>query len=293
MIDGASFCQHCGHPAPPRRAEQSSAGDEQRGNRHATLIICAIDRSGSMGVIRDAAIAAFNEFLESQRKKCDGARATVVLFNTTVYELCSNVPFGDVPRLTGDSFVPSGYTALYDAVCDTIEHTVDAIARMKRKARPSGVMFVTLTDGGENSSVRWTRTRAAELRAEMEARHGWCFVDLTAGSEAETTVRGIGARSVGSWNQSPAGIRNAVMGASDIVTQYRANPVAFQVAYTAMASRGGSAWTMVSDAALRGDLINAGTHATRVKEAGIAKQPVVDFDTWKRKAMKRGSWQAL
>jgi hypothetical protein len=44
-------------------------------------IVCIIDRSGSMGMIKDDAIGGFNHFLEEQKAHPGEATLTVVQFN--------------------------------------------------------------------------------------------------------------------------------------------------------------------------------------------------------------------
>ena len=58
-------------------------------NTNLTEIACVVDRSGSMGRIRQDAIGGFNTFLEAQQAEPGEARLTLVLFNHDYTCVCS------------------------------------------------------------------------------------------------------------------------------------------------------------------------------------------------------------
>src|SRR3990172_5796443 len=75
-------------------------------------IVVVADRSGSMGAIREDAIGAFNAFLEDQQKHPGEAVLTYAQFDDMYEIVHSGKPLKDVPKLTGETYVPRGSTAL-------------------------------------------------------------------------------------------------------------------------------------------------------------------------------------
>lgn len=119
-----------------------------------TLINLVLDTSGSMGVVRAATIEGFNTFLTEQRALPGAARASVTLFNTNLDARHVACPLATIPDLgtTGNPYVPSGGTALFDAVGVSISGTEAWIRNHNYKGR---AICVVITDGAENASRQW------------------------------------------------------------------------------------------------------------------------------------------
>jgi len=152
-----------------------------------THIALVLDRSGSMGDIRNEAIGAFNDQLKIiQDAEADGNKnfVTLVTFSSFVDD---PPPYFDVeakkvPQLTEDRYTPSGGTALLDAMASTIS---------KLKELPdaddenTSFLVCTITDGEENSSKEYSRfgdgpKRLGEMIAELEKTQRWTFTYLCA-----------------------------------------------------------------------------------------------------------------
>jgi len=101
-----------------------------------TEIIAIGDRSGSMGPIRTDAIGGFNAFIADQKTVPGDATVTLVLFNDTVETVFENKPLNDVEPLTSKTYAPSGNTALYDAIGQTVSSAVWRHGRMDASERP-------------------------------------------------------------------------------------------------------------------------------------------------------------
>jgi hypothetical protein len=56
-------------------------------------------------------------------------------------------PVRQAPRLTADTYVPRGTTALLDAIGRTIDELGARLAGMPEGERPGKVIFVIITDG--------------------------------------------------------------------------------------------------------------------------------------------------
>lgn len=155
-------------------------------------IIAILDKSGSMAPVANDVIGGWNGFLESQTGQLYESLVTLVLFDHT-YELVHNgVALSDVPPLTAETYRPSGMTALYDAVGRTIADVQARIDKTPEDERPERVMLVVYTDGCENTSTDYTRTRIVELVEQQKSKHAWEFVFLGAGIDAMAESHRIG-----------------------------------------------------------------------------------------------------
>jgi hypothetical protein len=109
-------------------------------------IVCIIDRSGSMGSIRDDAIGGFNTFLAEQKKLPGEATLTYIQFDTEYEVVHENAPLNDVPPIDETVYVPRGSTALLDAVGRTIDATGKRLANMPEEHRPETVIVAILEE---------------------------------------------------------------------------------------------------------------------------------------------------
>ena len=185
-------------------------------------VFVLLDRSGSMEAIRSDVIGGFNQFLA--KTQADGvqtddgrplgkARLTLVQFDTQdPHEVVfAGRDVAKVPPLTEATFVPRAATPLYDATGCFIARIDRRVAKRKAAGkRPEKIVVVTITDGQENSSVRWSRSMILDL---IEARRaaGWTFVYLSAdpSAYADATVIGYDPRSVQQWAPDETGAQLA------------------------------------------------------------------------------------
>lgn len=175
-----------------------------------TEVLAILDRSGSMQSVRDEAIGGFNAFLGEQQKNPDPAKITLVLFDheyLPVYE-AKDLPLAD--RLTPETFVPRGSTAMNDAIGRTLH---EQGARIKVEGWAEKVIVCLVTDGHENSSKEFSQAAVQALVKEKEAL-GWSFVFLFAGisqAQAVSTTQGYGVNTnslsnmAKSFRSGPAG----------------------------------------------------------------------------------------
>jgi hypothetical protein len=162
-----------------------------------------LDRSGSMESCRDATIDGFNEYVGSIRRQIEReerrAAVTLVSFNHQIRRHFVEAPIGRLHRLSRRTYVPSGSTALLDAVGETLRLLGDSSA--------DSYLVGIITDGYENASVRYSYERIAGEIARRRELGNWTFtylganVDLEAVSERLAIPRGNAAAYVA----SPAG----------------------------------------------------------------------------------------
>ena len=79
-------------------------------------IFFLLDRSGSMGAIRDDVIGGYNTFLADQKALTPNALATLWQFDHEIETTYENIRLEDAPELDRASFQPRGGTHLLDTL---------------------------------------------------------------------------------------------------------------------------------------------------------------------------------
>lgn len=152
---------------------------------HITLVV---DRSGSMAGIQREAQGAINAYLAEQAELPGECSVTLVDFDTE-HRVVYSGPIDDCGPYT---LSPRGFTALNDAIGKSIIETGEYLAAKKEKDRPSKVLFVIVTDGGENASVEYQLHQVKEMIAKQEADYQWQFVFLSSDLNAQQQAQGYG-----------------------------------------------------------------------------------------------------
>lgn len=157
-----------------------------------THIAVVLDRSGSMGAIREETIDGFNEFLNGQKSAEGAATLTLTQFDTEFQLVHSFKHINQVPELNHKTYVPRGCTALYDAIGLTINSCGRQLAEMVEDERPEKVVFVILTDGEENSSCKFSYEEIQQMIEHQTEVYSWNFVFLGANINAVEIARDLG-----------------------------------------------------------------------------------------------------
>ena len=157
-------------------------------NINLSELVYIIDRSGSMSGMEEAAVEAFNQFVDEQQKVEGDAVLTQVLFDTEFQKPVDACPIGKVPRMEIADFRPGGCTALLDAIGLSIKTTRQRLKAMPEGERPATVVFAIFTDGQENSSRRYTWSRIAAKIKRRSELDGWQFLFLAANQDAIATA---------------------------------------------------------------------------------------------------------
>lgn len=209
-----------------------------------TDVTIVLDRSGSMGSCVEDTKGGFDRFVADQKALPGECRLTLVQFDNVYEFVHQGVPIAEVPPLV---FVPRGGTALLDAMGRAINETGARIGAMAEVDRPEHVVFVVLTDGGENSSKEFSRDKVFEMVKHQTETYKWHFVFLGANQDAISAGAGLGVTSGNAMN-------------------YAANAVGTRRVYAAASSnlanlRGGAAGTMGFTAEQREEQVKAGAPA--------------------------------
>lgn len=140
------------------------------------------DRSGSMQDVWAETLSGFKHFVKDLRDNAakDGVEYVFSLttFDTQVETPIVGLPIADVDVDALEKHGPRGSTALYDAVGATIKNIED------NRYGAEKIIVVIVTDGHENSSRDWTKTK---LQTAIEAKLNagdWTFTYL--GTQPET-----------------------------------------------------------------------------------------------------------
>ena len=140
-----------------------------------TNVAFILDDSSSMEKGLSATIEGFNNQVNVVRKGArDAGRTTFTEthFSSTVRIRRVAAALETLQPLTDESYVPHGWTALYDALGDTIAALLDT----EGIDAPLTATLVTLfTDGGENYSTTYSGSVLGELIKRLEATKRWTF----------------------------------------------------------------------------------------------------------------------
>lgn len=190
--------------------------------KDATEIVCVIDKSGSMNVMKQDAIGGFNSFLEEQQKLPGEANLTVVMFDTS-YEVWPTKPVADHEKLSEANYMPGGNTALLDAVGKAVNELNGRLLKMDDEERPDKAIFVIITDGQENSSREFRQDVIKKMIEDASADKGWEFLFLGANVDAfeEGGQLGIRSANIAAYSYSAQGMGSAFAGTSNAVASYR------------------------------------------------------------------------
>lgn len=164
-----------------------------------TLVNFILDKSGSMSTIQDATIGGFNEYLNTLKKDGNEYSFSLTLFDTSVESPQLNKSIKDIPELSSKTFVPDGMTALYDAVCKTINEVKKTVKDNQK------VLTVIMTDGAENSSREYSQKDLKKMVEDLEKSGNWSFVFLGANQDSFATASAFGVGMMNTANFSATG----------------------------------------------------------------------------------------
>jgi uncharacterized protein YegL len=188
--------------------------EEQAEKAKQTEIVVVLDRSGSMQSISKSTVDGFNTFLNEQQNAEGEAFMTLVQFDDR-YEIdYKSVPVKDVnPLINGETFKPRGMTALLDAIGKTVNEL----------ETDRDVVFVIITDGGENASKEYKREAIMTMIKTLEDEKGWYFLFLGANQDAIAAGGGMGISGNKSFtfNATDVGTASAFSTFSDNISSYR------------------------------------------------------------------------
>ena len=188
--------------------------------KQATDITVLLDRSGSMSSIANDMEGSFRSFIAEQRKGADEAHVSLYQFSTAVEEVYVRRPINEAPPL---HIMPSGGTSLHDAMVSVINRTGARLAALPEWERPSRVVFITITDGEENSSRNYRAYDVKKLVEQQSNQYSWQFVYLGCNQNAFAVGEAMGISQFNniSYDCNSRGISNVFTSLSSNLCSYR------------------------------------------------------------------------
>ncbi len=193
-----------------------------------TDITILLDKSSSMSATKDRTRSAINEFIQGQRDTNGECNLTLVTFSANdrwdkdwLQTVWDGINIKEIRELADESYRPSGNTALYDAVGLTIERTGQRFAKLPEHERPAKVLFVTMTDGEENSSKEYHLMKIKSIIEHQETKYNWNFLFLGADFNAKENTSSLGLSDDRAYNFGKNDLVKSWKGLSKAVTQYR------------------------------------------------------------------------
>lgn len=165
---------------------------KKRNQNGVTELVFIIDKSGSMSGLEADTIGGFNSLIEKQKKEDGKCFVSTVLFSSESQVIHDRVDIDSVKPMTGKDYVPSGCTALIDAIGGAVHH----ISNIHKYARPEDVpentVFVITTDGMENASHIYTSGKVKEMIEHQKKEYGWEFIFVGANIDSVDTAEKFG-----------------------------------------------------------------------------------------------------
>jgi len=157
-----------------------------------TELVFILDRSGSMSSMKDEAIGGFNAFLEEQQKLSGEAKLTLVLFDHEYTLVCNGKDIKCVEPLCDKTYCPRGTTALLDAIGRTVDDVGKRLAGTPECERPNKVLVAILTDGLENASKDYVKSKISNMITHQREKYLWEFMFLAANQDAIAEGESLG-----------------------------------------------------------------------------------------------------
>jgi uncharacterized protein YegL len=138
-----------------------------------THVAIIIDQSGSMFRLRDFVVDTFNEQIKTFKEETDSSletRLSVITFADEIKFVRWDEDIHDVNPLDNREYVPSGNTALMDAIgftCARLKELPDA------DNKDTSFLLMIITDGQENKSKEWNYDKIKILTEELQKTERW------------------------------------------------------------------------------------------------------------------------
>lgn len=161
-------------------------------NTNLTEIVFILDRSGSMIGLEGDTICGFNAFIEKQKNEPGDALLTTILFDDQYEILHNGMNLKEVQPMTKDQYWARGTTAMYDAIGKTINDVGHRLSQTPEQYRPGKVIFVITTDGEENASREFNRSKVKEMIQHQTEKYSWEFIFLGANIDSVQQARSMG-----------------------------------------------------------------------------------------------------
>lgn len=174
--------------------------------------VIILDRSGSMDVIRRAAVDGFNETLAGIKKAQEEYGDTqehfvslVTFCSCSMKQVYDKVPAFEAKPLQMRDYEPCCCTPLYDAM----GFTISGIRKDIKGNENAAVVVTIITDGYENASKEYSGYAIKQL-VERLKREGWTFTYMGANQDALEVASSLSIRNAVNFDFSDEGTIHAM-----------------------------------------------------------------------------------
>lgn len=191
------------------------------------LVGIVLDRSSSMGAIKDVTISGTNEQFSALRDSDDAAntfvafstfndKVTPVFHDGTPEKKPTLVPVTSLNDLTEADYRPSGMTAMFDGVNDMIDFLSAEATHV------DDILVVVISDGEENASQTTSDKLASKVKELQDA--GWNFTYIGANQDLAQIQAQLGfhAGNMMTFNANVAGAVNMNATVANAMSTYTA-----------------------------------------------------------------------
>lgn len=201
--------------------------------KHTNYYCVVLDESGSMYSHASDTTGSLQQFFDAQKNISNDH--SIFQINTFNHE-CKTRWTGSISEKLTYDYNPTGNTALYDAICQSIENTrqtVDILTRVSG-SKPEFIYVIILTDGYENASTKYNRDTTKALIQTMTNEHKWNFVYLGANQDSFQTGGSLGIQpeSCLDFAQNSSATPAAMRSVSQAIYRQNATPGGASLGFT-------------------------------------------------------------
>jgi hypothetical protein len=177
-----------------------------------TLYHFILDNSGSMTPDRANTVNLFNRQVATVRSLAitypeQNFLTGLTVFNERINHIMRETPVHKLTELGLDRYRPNGYTALYDAIGESVSGIKERFGVEIEKGEMS-VVVIILTDGHENASMRFDQRMIAAMIDELQATDCWTFTILGADFDITSVSEGMKIGKQSAFNYSKSNFHN-------------------------------------------------------------------------------------
>lgn len=155
-------------------------------------VVFIIDKSGSMQGTESDTIGGYNKYLTDNQK--DGVYITTAMFDESYKLLTFRKEAKDTRKLTNKDYIPSGCTALYDAIGKTI-------TKLDKENVTNKVLFIITTDGLENASTDYNKKDIIQL-IKSHKNYEFIYLGANIDSYSEGAKLGIDRSHISNFSKN-------------------------------------------------------------------------------------------
>lgn len=191
-----------------------------------TRVVILLDRSGSMKSVVEPTVNGYNEHVQQIKAdaKEQDIQVSLVTFNATVMRHFWDESADMLQEASQEDYNPNGGTALYDAICTTIDHL------KATETDPDVAYLLIIISDGEDTSyssynryLGYTAKDACDRIAECENSGRWTVALLgceKADLQKFATDMGIKGANLGLWSKCGVAADNAMRGSTEKLGGY-------------------------------------------------------------------------